>query len=189
MTRPPLFVGVVLVIALAGCGDGGNTDDSAVDGAVVSADDGADDIEASARISSEVVLDIGRAIEAVEAQLGAGQRYFEVTANAQFTNVFVAVDDATAAVPYLFVDGELQPPAPNQEGATGQTFVAADIDFVAGEILSGVEADLPETQIDALSVYGDGVGAVYVLRATSSVGGQLDIVVAPSGQIVSVDPL
>ena len=137
----------------------------------------------------DFVLAVDDAIAAVEAELGEGQEYFEVTANAQFTNVFVAAGDGTVVVPYLFVDGELQPPAPEQEGATGNTFTADDVDFEPDMILSGVAADLPETSIDALSVYGDGIGAVYVLGATSQVGGQLDIVVTADGAIVSVDPI
>lgn len=135
------------------------------------------------------VLDVRAAIAAVESELGSPQEFFEVTSNAQFTNVFVAVDDATAAVAYAYVDGELQPPAPPQEGAAGDTFTVDDVDFVDDRILSGVTADLPESQIDALSVYGDGVGATYVLAATSSAGGFLDIVVGPDGSVFSVDPV
>ena len=137
----------------------------------------------------DFVLAVYDAIAALESQLGEEQEFFEVTANAQFTNVFVATDEGTVAVPYLYVDGELQPPAPGQEGASGDTFTAADVDFEPNMILSGVAADLPDTTIDALSVYGDGVGTVYVLGATSKVGGQLDIRVTASGAIVSVDPI
>ncbi len=137
----------------------------------------------------QFVLDVRAAIEAVEAELGGPQEFFEVTSNAQFTNVFVAVDGGTAAVAYAYVDGELQPPAPKQTGATGNTFVAADVDFVDDRILSVVAVDLPDSGIDALSVYGDGFGATYVLAATSSVGGLLDIVVGPDGSVFSVDPI
>ena len=129
------------------------------------------------------------AIDAVEGELGAGQRFFEVTANAQFTNVFVAVDDGTAAVAYAFVDGELQPPAPKQTGADGLTFGRDDVAFDPELVLSGVQAELSESMVDAISVYGDGVGATYVLAATSPAGGFLDIVVGPEGQIFSVDPI
>ena len=52
-----------------------------------------------------------------------------------------------------------------------------------------MSADLPELSVDAISVYGDGVGATYVLAATSEVGGFLDIVVGPQGQVFSVDPI
>lgn len=155
-------------------------------------DDGSVDSSTGERSPVEppaFVADIGDAIAAVEAELGVGQSFFEVTANDQFTNVFVAVDDGTTAVPYLFVDGELQPPAPAQPGAEGRTFAAGDVGFDPTMILSGVAADLPETSVDALSVYGDGVGAVYVLGVTSSAGGELDIVVTSDGVIVSVDPL
>lgn len=135
------------------------------------------------------VDDVFAAIEAVEAELGAGQRYFEVTANAQFTNVFVAVDDATAAIAYAFVDGQLQAPAPKQTGAEGATFSADDVVYDPALVLSGVTGDLPNSRVDAISVYGDGVGATYVLAATSEVGGFLDIVVGPEGQVLSVDPV
>jgi hypothetical protein len=137
----------------------------------------------------QFVLDVRSAIEAVELELDGPQAFFEVTSNDQFTNVFVAVDDGTAAVAYAYVDAELQPPAPKQSGATGNTFVSADVDFVDDRILSGVTADLPESGVDAISVYGDGFGATYVLAATSSAGGFLDIVVGPEGTIFSVDPV
>ncbi len=137
----------------------------------------------------QFVLDVRAAIEAVESELGGPQEFFEVTANAQFTNVFVAVDGGTAAVAYAYLDGELQPPAPKQTGATGNTFVTEDVDFVDDRILSVVAVDLPDSDIDALSVYGDGFGATYVLRATSSVGGLLDVVVGPDGSVFSVDPV
>ena len=87
------------------------------------------------------------------------------------------------------VDGELEPPAPKQTGAEGRTFGRDDVDFDPELVTTNVSADLPELSIDAISVYGDGVGATYVLAATSEVGGFLDIVVGPQGQVFSVDPI
>lgn len=170
----------VALLAVSACGDGGD-DPSSTDGGAV---DELVDPDAPG-----FVRNVRLAVAAVEAELGEGQQYFEVTSNEQFTNVFVATDDRAAVVPYVFVDGELEDPAPKRDGATGQTFVAADILFDEGELLSGVEADLPSTTIDAISVYGDGVGAVYVLAATSEAGGFLDIIVGPAGQVLGVDPL
>jgi hypothetical protein len=135
------------------------------------------------------VGDVRAAIDAVEDELGSDQRFFEVTANAQFANVFVAVDGATAALPFTFVDGVLQPPAPKQVGAEGETFARADVSFDPALVVAGVEDELPETSVDAISVYGDGVGATYVLAATSPSGGFLDIVVGPEGRVLSVDPV
>jgi len=153
-----------------------------------------DDVQVGVESAPDVpappyILAVADAIEAVEAELGGPQEFFEVTSNAQFANVFVALDEGTAAVAYAFVDGELQAPAPKQVGATGNTFVATDVDFVDDRILSGVTADLPDSEIDAISVYGDGFGATYVLAATSSVGGFLDIVVGSNGAVFSVDPV
>lgn len=174
--RPVVALVSAVAIAVAACGSDAESDD-VVPGV-------RDPVEPPAFVG-----DVREAMAAIEAELGDDTEYFEVTANAQFTNVFVAIEDATAAIPYLYVDGELQPPAPVEQGAAGNTFRSDDVVFEDDMVLSGVANDLPETAIEAISVYGDGVGAIYVLGATSSVGGQLDIVVGPTGAIIAVDPL
>ncbi len=163
-----LAVAVLVVAALTGCG--GDDDDRA----------GGDSF----------VADIRPAIEAVEAELGAGQEFFEVTANELVTNLFVAVDDATAAVPYVFLDGELQPPAPKLTGASGFTFGADAVDFDEDTILDAVGEELPESTIEALSIEGGEGGVVrYVVSTLSPEGGRLDVTVAPDGTVLAVDPL
>jgi hypothetical protein len=141
-------------------------------------------------VDDSFVADIRPAIEAVEAELGAGQQYFEVTANELVTNLFVAVDDATAAVPYVFLDGELQPPAPTLTGASGFTFSADAVDFDDETILDAVSDELPESTIEAFSIEGGADGAVrYVVSTRSPEGGRLDVTVARDGTVVAVDPL
>lgn len=174
--------GLAVSAACGGCGGAADSSDVTTVATGVAPDVTATD-------PPEFVGDVLGAIDAVESELGTGQQFFEVTANAQFANVFVAVDDATAAIAYAYVDGELQPPAPKQEGAEGLTFGRQDVDFDPQLVLAGVEAELPESVVDAISVYGDGAGATYVVAATSAVGGFLDIVVGPDGQIFSVDPV
>jgi hypothetical protein len=148
-------------------------------------DDGADGSSGDTFVSA-----IRPAIEAIEAELGVGQEFFEVTANDQVVNLFVAVDDATAAVPYLYLDGELQPPAPTLSGASGFTFTAAAIDFDEDAILDAVSEQLPESTIGALSIEGGEGGVVrYVVSTLSSEGGRLDVTVAPDGTVLEVDPL
>jgi hypothetical protein len=163
-----LLVALLVAATVVGCG--GDDDDAA----------GGDSF----------VADIGPAIEAVEAELGAGQQYFEVTANELVTNLFVAVDDATAAVPYVYLDGELQPPAPKLTGASGFTFSADAVDFDEETILDAVSDELPESTIEAFSIEGGDGGAVrYVVSTLSPEGGRLDVTVAPDGTILAVDPL
>ncbi len=144
-------------------------------------DDGGDDGDLT------FVEQIPAAVAAVEAELGAGQQFFEVTASPQLTNVFVAVDDATSAIPYVFVDGELQPPAPALEGASGSTFGVDAIDFDEATILDRIADELPDATIESLSVEGGPDGTVrYVASVRSAAGGLLDVVVAPDGAVLEV---
>jgi hypothetical protein len=167
--RRRFSVGVIALVAVIGtaCGDdgGGSVDDS-------------------------FVSTIGPAIEAVEGELGGPQEFFEVTATPQVTNLFVAIDGATAAVPYVFLDGELQPPAPTLTGASGFTFVADAVDFDEASILDAVSEELPESTIEALSIEGGDGGVVrYVVSTLSPEGGRLDVTVAPDGTVLEVDPI
>lgn len=171
---------VSAVLLLAACSGGSGAGNSG-------GGTGGDGVPGSDR---SFVTDVRRAAEAVERELGAAQEFFEITATPQLTNVFIAIDGGTTAVPYIFVDGELEPPAPAIEGASGQTFTLDSLDFDETAVLGGVVADLPSATIDAFSVEGGSGGFVrYVISARSEQGGVLDIVVAPSGAVVEVIPL
>ncbi len=140
--------------------------------------------------SESFVVDVRVAAAAVEAKLGGPQEFFEITATPQLTNVFVAVDDATAAIPFAFVEGQLEAPAPRIEGVQGQTFRLDEVDFDETTVLSGIEADLAASTIDAFSVEGGSGGFIrYVVSVRSEQGGVLDVVVAPSGAVIEVRPL
>lgn len=166
--RHPRLLAAALIAAVGVAGCGG--------------DDGGSDAGFAA--------DIDAAIAAVEAELGAGQQFFEVTATSQLTNVFVAVDDATAAVPYIFLDGRLEPPAPTLEGASGYTFGADAVQFDEDAILSQVAEEVPEATIESLSIEGGENGSVrYVVAVRSPAGGELDVTVAPDGAVLEVDPV
>ena len=106
------------------------------------------------------------------------------------TNLFVAIDDATAAVPYVYLDGELQPPAPTLTGASGFIFAGEAVDFDTDTILDAVADELPESTIQALSVEGGPDGSVrYVVSTLSPGGGRLDVTVSPDGTVLEVDPV
>jgi hypothetical protein len=148
------------------------------------------DVDGGIGVDNSFVATIRPAIEAVEKELGAGQEFFEITANPQVTNLFIAVDDSTAAVPYAFLDGELQPPAPTLTGASGFTFAGGALDFDADSILDAIAEELPESTIEALSIEGGDGGVVrYVVSTLSPGGGRLDVTVAPDGAVLEVDPV
>jgi hypothetical protein len=164
----PFAAVFVLAAVLIGCGG----DDS-------------DDAAAAVRVA-----DIGPAIEAVEVELGAGQQFFEVNATAQLVNLFVAVDDGRSAVPYIFFDGELQPPAPALAVESGFTFTADAVDFDADTVLDAIADELPESTIEGFAIEGGEGGIVrYLVSARSVQGGVLAVTVAPDGAVLEVDPL
>lgn len=161
-----LLVSVPLTVAACGDGSDGGADEHAL------------------------AADLSAAVAAVEEERGGPQEYFEVTALPTLTNVFVAIDGATAAVPYVYRDRRLEPPGPTLEGASGNTFRAASIDVDEERVLTRVLAELPDATIESLSVEGSpGAGVRYVVSARSSEGGLLEIVVTRDGGIVSVDPV
>ena len=161
-----IAVVLLIVAALAGCG---GEEDSA---------------------PPVAIEDIRPALEAVEAELGAGQQFFEVNATSQLVNLFVAVDDATSAVPYIFFDGELQPPAPALPVESGFTFGADAVDFDVDRVLDSVADELPDATIEGFAIEGGDGGIVRYLVSMSSVqGGVLAVTVAPDGDILEVDPL
>ena len=148
---------------------------------------GGDDTAGS---GTDFVENIQASIEAVEAERGPGQDFFEVTATPQLANVFVAIDDATSAVPYVYLDGELEPPAPALSGVSGFTFVADQIEFDESAILSQIAEEVPDSTIESLSVEGGQDGTVrYVASVRSAAGGYLDVTVSPDGAVMAVDPV
>jgi len=134
-----------------------------------------------------LVGQIDDAVAALEKQLGAPQEYFEINATSKLINLIVALNDGKVAQPWVYLDGRLS----STEGAAaqGHTFVADALDFDPDEVLSQVQARLPQATLDLFFVEGGEGGVVqYSVSATSQQGGQLVVVVGPDGTVKSVNP-
>jgi hypothetical protein len=148
---------------------------------------GDDDTPASPRPAVEL---LAPAVEALEAELGGPQEYFEINVDERLVNLFVADDDGTSVVPYLFLDGELQPPAPAQPVVEGTTFAATAIDVDPDTVLDMVAVELPTATMRRFVVLVGPEGALrYEVFVQSVQGGQLAVLVTGDGEVLGVETL
>lgn len=136
------------------------------------------------------VAEIAVAVEALESFLGGPQEYFEINADHRLVNLFVATDDGTTATAYLFVAGEIQPPAPPRPVEAGATFTADQIEFDPDTVLGRVADELPGSELSAFVIVVGPTGAVrYEVLARSAQGGVLAVEVTATGAVVGVETL
>lgn len=130
---------------------------------------------------------IDDAVTALEAELGSPQQFFEINATSSLVNLIVALNDGKVAQPWVYFQGDLS----STEGAeaSGFSFSASALDFEPDNVLSKVQAELPDSSPDLFFVEGGADGTVrYSVAVTSKQGGQLVVVVGPDGTVQSVDP-
>lgn len=136
-----------------------------------------------------LVHDVGRAMAALEAELGGPQRFFEVNATPQVVNLFVATGDGTGVTPFLYVGDELAP-AGDPSMAEGNTFAPAAVQFDPDTVLDQLTEALPESEVVLFTVLGGPDGAVqYSAGVQSKEGGALEVVLGADGAVESVRPV
>ena len=129
------------------------------------------------------------AVAALEAQLGGPQRYFEINATPTLVNLFVAVDDATQAVAYIYAQDALQPPA-DARPASGPTFAASEMTFDETRVMALTVSQLPTSAFLRLAVTGIEEGAVnYTIVTLSDLGTEFQVFVGPMGDVLGTDQL
>lgn len=166
---------------LASSGAACSSDDEGVASTTVAATPIA---EGEAPLRVELIDD---AVTAVEAAMGGPQRFFEVNATPTIVNLFVATENGTQAVAYVFVGGVLEDPAPPKP-ASGPTFGSADIDFDTQAVLSQVRAQLPSVEFRLFSITGlDTAGVQYQVVVESSRGAELVVFVSSTGAVLGTD--
>jgi hypothetical protein len=136
-----------------------------------------------------LVGDIGRAMAALEAELGGPQRFFEVNATPQVVNLFVATGGGSGVTPFVFVGDELAP-AGDPSTAEGNTFAPAAVQFDPDTILDRLTEELPDSEVVLFTVLGGPEGAVqYSAGVRSQEGGALEVVLGADGAVESVSPV
>lgn len=126
------------------------------------------------------------AVDAVEAELGGEQRFFEVNATPDKVNLFVASADGAEATAYVYdaltdTLGPADPPQP----ASGMTFTWSQADFDAGTVLTEALTELPTSLPRTFAVTAASDSAVqYLVTLESTQGGLLDVLVDGSGQVL-----
>lgn len=138
-----------------------------------------------------VLLDkIRPAVAALEARLGGPQQYFEINATVTLVNLFVATENATKAVAYIYdADGTLEPPA-DPLAASGPTFGASEMTFDETRVMALTVSQLPTSTFLRFSISGvQGGGVAYAITAGSSTGTEFQVSVGPSGDVLGTDQL
>jgi hypothetical protein len=184
--RPVAVLGLLLVMtAVVGCDDDAASDDTVP---ATTEQTGADAGDPAVRNPLPIVDQIPAAIDALEAETGGAVEFFEINATAQFVNLFVALNDGAVAQPWLYAAGELT----SSEGqpASGGTFSGDAVDVDPEVIFDRLLDEVPGITVQSFYIHGDGAGnLLYGVLASSEQGGGLDIVLAPNGDVVSVDPV
>jgi hypothetical protein len=135
-------------------------------------------------VEGPMVDEIGPAVEALERELGEGQDFFEINADAGKVTLWVASDGATTATPYVFADGELTP-ADEPQDADGETFTADEgLTFDQDTVLDQVLDDFGDNVQQFSIVGGPGDVVRFGVIVQSDRGGQLDVGLGPDGQIL-----
>lgn len=163
---------------LSACsGQSGGSDGTATSSSAVSAPSGP--------LPLRVEL-IHEAVATLETKLGGPQQYFEVNATPTLVNLFVATDNATRALAYVYVDGKLSEPAPPEQVKAGApTFAARDLTFDDKRVLEPVLIALTTSSPRVFSAVGVVGGAVsYLITMESTKGGQLQVPVKADGSII-----
>lgn len=150
---------------------------------------GDDPVDRTGR-SRPAVEVVAPAVEALETLLGGPQDYFEINADHRLVNLFVASDDGTTATAYLFLDGEIQPPAPPRPVEAGTTFSADEIEFDPDTVLARVADELPGSDLTTFVIVVGPTGAIrYEVLARSAQGGVLAVEVTSDGIVVGVETI
>ena len=132
---------------------------------------------------------IEAAMAAVDEARGGGVEFFEVNADAQAVNLFVASDDGATVTGYLYVDDELVGPAPARAVESGFVFTSAAVDIDPDRILGQVTEQLPDSEIGRFVITGTDQGVPrYEALVLSDRGGALVVVLTATGDVLSVIP-
>ncbi len=101
----------------------------------------------------------------------------------------MATDDKSTATAYVYLDGELQPPAPPRDVAGGETFEPRRSTSIPTPSSPASPRSSTTPAVTQFVVVGGPGGAVqYSAFVVSSEGGVLDVLLGPDGTVLGVNP-
>ena len=139
--------------------------------------------QGSAPVRLELIDD---AMAALETSLGGPQQFFEVNASPTVVNLFVATENATQAVAYVFAAGALQPAA-EPVPASGPTFPSDAVGFDPELVMAQVVAQLPTSDFRLFTITGSETGAVQYKVVIDAPGAELVVSVSSTGAILGTE--
>ena len=136
------------------------------------------DVTAQAEAELPAVDLIEPALRAVQDEVGGDIEFFEINAVPHAVNVFVALNGATVAQQYVYVDGVLS--AGQGQSASGGTFTADQLAFDPTTVFSTIRGQLPE----AILKFRQGFGRLIRTRTDTGIVAILDprVVTKPYGR-------
>jgi hypothetical protein len=128
---------------------------------------------------------IDDAMAAVAAARGGEPEYVEVSATLEHVDAIVRDGDATSAVLYRYLDGELSGPVEPRDDPRS-TFGADRVTIDPDTIFDGVRAELGDPTIVDLAIRMEGEVQVIDATIAGEQGGVILVLLSPAGDVLGL---
>ncbi len=137
-----------------------------------------------------VISQIAPAVEALEELLGGPQDYVEINADTRIVSLIVFDREASQAIPYRYLGGQIAQIAEPFAISGGRPLRAEWINFDASTMFDALRSEVPQAAILGFVILAGAEQTVtYEALLQSRQGGQILVTLDPEGQVLSVQAL